>query len=77
MYYRVAIQVNPSPLWQWKSTALSELSALFQWLRLYHALPHDRLQVFSSCSREEWQFAVTRMVGDEVQKRSRPNRVMF
>jgi hypothetical protein len=53
MYYRVAIQVGPSLTWQWKSTALSELSALFQFLRLYAALPHDRLRVFSSTSREE------------------------
>lgn len=53
MYYRVAIQVDSSSLWQWKSTVLSELSALFQWLRLYHALPYDRLRVFFSCSREE------------------------
>ncbi len=53
MYYRVAIQADPSPTWQWKSTALSSLDALFQWLRLYRALPHDRLRVFSSSSREE------------------------
>jgi hypothetical protein len=43
MYCRVASQVDPLPLWQWKSPALSELSALFQWFRLYHALPHDFL----------------------------------
>jgi len=50
MYYRVVIQVDPSPLWQWKSTALSDLSALFQWLRLHRALPQERLRVFSSSS---------------------------
>ncbi len=53
MYYRVAIQGDPSPPWQWKSTALSELSVVFQFLRLYRALPQDRLRVFSSASREE------------------------
>ena len=53
MYYRVAIQMEPSPLWQWKSTVLSSLDALFQYLRLYHALPQDRLRVFSCSSREE------------------------
>jgi hypothetical protein len=53
MYYRVAIHVAPSPLWQWKSSALSELSALFQWLRLYRALPLDRLRIISCASREE------------------------
>ena len=53
MYYRVAIQVEPSPLWQWKSTVLSSLDALFQYLRLHRALPQDRLRVFSCSSREE------------------------
>jgi hypothetical protein len=52
MYYRVAIQVDASSTWRWKSTALSSLDVVFQWLRLYHALPQDRLRVFSSCSRE-------------------------
>src|SRR2546428_4259084 len=53
MYYRIAIQMDRVPAWQWKSTILSELSAVFQWLRLYRALPQDRLRVFSSSSREE------------------------
>jgi hypothetical protein len=53
MYYRVAIQVDLSPLWQWKSTVLSSLDALFQWLRLYRALPQDRLRVFSSSSSKD------------------------
>jgi hypothetical protein len=59
MYYRVAIQADLSPTWQWKSTVLSSLDALFHWLRLYRALPQDRLRVFSSSSREEMneQFA--------------------
>jgi hypothetical protein len=48
MYYRVAIQVNQQPAWQWKSTVLSSLDALFRFLRLYSALPQDRLRVFSS-----------------------------
>jgi hypothetical protein len=53
MYYRVAIQVDQVPHWQWKSTPLSSLDALFQWLRLYRALPQDHLRVFSCSSREE------------------------
>ncbi len=52
MYYRVAIQVESSSRWQWKSSTLSSLDTLFQWLRLYRALPYDRLRVFSSYSRE-------------------------
>jgi hypothetical protein len=53
MYYRVAIQVNLSPHWQWKSTLLGSLDAVFRWLRLYRPLPQDRLRVFSSSSRPE------------------------
>ena len=57
MYYRVAIrrqedQLNRPPSWQWKSTVLSSLQALFQFLRLYGALSQDHLRVFSSSSRE-------------------------
>jgi hypothetical protein len=53
MYYRVAIQIRQSQTWKWQSTPLSSLSALFQWLQFYRAFPHDRLRIFSSCSREE------------------------
>jgi len=52
MYYRVAIQVDAAPTWQWKSTVLSSLDTLFHFLRLFRALPHDQLRVFSSSSRE-------------------------
>jgi len=52
MYYRVAIQVDAAPAWQWKSTVLSSLDTLFHFLRLFGALPHDQLRVFSSPSRE-------------------------
>ncbi len=33
MYYRVAIQVDPLPTWQWRSIVLSSLQTLFQFLR--------------------------------------------
>ena len=52
MYYRVAIQIGPSLTWQWKSTLLSSLDAVYQWLRLFRALPQDQLRVFSCSSRE-------------------------
>jgi hypothetical protein len=50
MYYRVAIQVDAVPTWQWKSTVQSSLSTLFHFLRLFGALRHDQLRVFSSSS---------------------------
>jgi len=53
MYYRVAIQMEPLPTWQWRSTVLSSLQTLFQFLRLYRAFPQDRLRVFSSSSYAE------------------------
>lgn len=53
MYYRVAIQVDNESTWQWKSTPLSSLNTLFQWLQFFRALPKDRLRIFSSASREE------------------------
>jgi hypothetical protein len=52
MYYRVAIQVDASPTWEWKSTALSSLNTLFHWLQYYRVLPHNRLRIFSSSSQE-------------------------
>ena len=52
MYYRVAIQVDAAPTWQWKSTILSSLDTLFQFLRLFRTLSYDQLRVFSSSSRE-------------------------
>ncbi len=53
MYYRVAIQVDVSPTWKWKSPALSSLNTLLHWLQYYRAVPHDRLRIFSSSSQEE------------------------
>ena len=53
MYYRVATRVDSSPTWQWKSTTISSLNALFQFLRRYHELPQDHLRVFSASSRED------------------------
>jgi hypothetical protein len=53
MYYRVAIQGVASPTWQWKSTTISSLNSLLQFLRRFHDLPQDHLRVFSSSSREE------------------------
>ena len=51
MYYRVAIQRDSAALWTWKSTVLSSLTTVLQFLRLYRALPQDRLRVFSSSER--------------------------
>jgi hypothetical protein len=57
MYYRVAMQRQADqpdgpPSWQWRSTALSSLNSVLQWLQVYRAFPHERLRIFSSSSRE-------------------------
>ncbi len=53
MYYRVAIQTNSLPTWKWKSTVLSSLDTLLQFLRLHRALPANSLCIFASPSRED------------------------
>lgn len=53
MYYRVAIRHNTSPAWEWKSTTISSLTALFQFLRRYDKMAQDKLRVFSSPCLEE------------------------
>jgi hypothetical protein len=60
MYYRVAIQregdhQGQSPLWKWHSTPLGSLNSVLSFFHYYHALPLDRLRVFSSPSREGLQ----------------------
>src|ERR1051326_8064137 len=52
-YYRLAIQNQQTALWTWKSTVVTSLQAVFQLLRIYRALPQDRVRVFSSTSKEE------------------------
>ncbi len=53
MFYRVAIRADVTEPWQWRSTPLSSQSALFAFLRQYQAIPSDRLQVFSSTTRDD------------------------
>lgn len=53
IYYRVAWKSNQSTVWQWKSTKLTSLEALFGFLRSYRAIPQDHLRVFSSLFLED------------------------
>ncbi len=53
MFYRVAIRTDFTEPWQWRSTPLSSLEALFAFLRQYRAIAVDRLQVFSATTRED------------------------
>lgn len=49
-YYRLAIQNHQTSTWNWQTTALTSLQAVFQILRDYHALPQGRIRVFTSSS---------------------------
>jgi hypothetical protein len=53
MYYRIAMQVGPSPTLRRQSTTLASLNTLLQWLRCYQNIPRERLRVFSSASRAD------------------------
>src|SRR5690242_11823578 len=58
MYYRVAMQRQADQpdgpqSWQWRSTVLSSLNSLLQWLQVYRAFPQERLRIFSSPSQQE------------------------
>lgn len=60
IYYRVALYSSQSATWQWKSTALTSLDALFGFLRLYHMVPRDRIRVFYSSSVEHLDLMLNR-----------------
>ena len=52
-YYRIAYKNQQSSLWQWKSTPLTSLQTVFQFLKPYSYILQDQLRVFSSSSRED------------------------
>lgn len=60
IYYRVALQIDTSSAWKWRSTILTSLEGLFRLLRLYAGLPPDRLRVFFATSRPGLDEMLTR-----------------
>jgi hypothetical protein len=52
IYFRVAMQMNHSSLWQWKSTVLSTPGTLFDFLKIYDSIAKNRLRVFFATSME-------------------------
>jgi hypothetical protein len=53
-YYRLAFHNRQTGRWNWKTTVLSSLEAVFELLRCYRALlPQDRIRVFTASSKEE------------------------
>ena len=53
VYYRLAYQKSETDLWTWKTTVLTSLPTVFQWLRIYGSFPQDRIRVFSSPAKED------------------------
>lgn len=51
-YYRLALQDRQTTRWNWKTTALTSLQAVFQLLRIYSTLPQDSIRVFTASSKE-------------------------
>jgi hypothetical protein len=52
IYFRVAIRMDQSSLWRWKSSILSTPGTLFDFLNMYDRVPKDRLRVFFATSME-------------------------
>ena len=52
IYYRVALRTNETAEWRWKSTVVTSLGAILGLIKLYSAVPKDRIRVFFSSSVE-------------------------
>ncbi len=52
IYFRVAIRMDQSSQWRWKSSILSTPGTLFDFLNMYDRVPKDRLRVFFATSIE-------------------------
>lgn len=50
IYYRIALYSNRTIMWQWQSTALTSLGALFGLLRLYDRIPRHLISIFFASS---------------------------
>ncbi len=52
IYFRVAVRLDEASSWQWRSTTLTTLNALFGFLKVYERVSKDRMRVFFSSSRK-------------------------
>lgn len=50
IYYRIAMRSTRTNLWQWKTTVLTSLEALFGAIRLYNPAPKHLLRIFFASS---------------------------
>jgi hypothetical protein len=49
-YYRIALQRDQSPTWQWESRVITSLDVVFRVLRLYRTMPWEHIRVFFASS---------------------------
>ena len=52
IYFRVAIRMDQSSQWRWKSSMLSTPGTLFDFLNMYDRVPKNRIRVFFATSLE-------------------------
>ncbi len=52
IYFRVAIRMDQTSLWRWKSSMLSTPDTLFDFLNMYDRVPKNSLSVFFATSSE-------------------------
>ena len=52
IYFRVAIRMDQSSQWGWKSSMLNTPGTLFDFLNMYDRIPKNRLRVFFATSRD-------------------------
>jgi hypothetical protein len=52
IYFRVAIRMDQTSLWRWKSSILNTPGTLFAFLSMYDHAPKNRLRVFFATSSE-------------------------
>jgi hypothetical protein len=60
IYYRVALQMDQSSLWKWRSNPLTSLNTLVLFLRTYGLTSTENVRVFFSSSAESMEEMLTR-----------------
>jgi hypothetical protein len=52
IFFRIALRMDQSSPWRWKSDLLNTPGTLFDFLKMYDRAPNDRLRVFFATSSE-------------------------
>ncbi len=60
IYYRVALQLEQSSSWQWRSSTLTSKSSVLEFIEEHKYIPGDAIRVFLSSSSERLDKMLTR-----------------